>query len=209
LTVHAVTIQLLPWIAVSAVLLLTAIAALVWGLRPRKPAPAAPLPDEWALTARPVFSTEERRIYRLLREALPHHIILSKLPLVRFCQPTDPNHVRYWYDLLGAHHVALAVCSANGRVLAAIDLDNAVPGKPLAKKLVIDLLAIGNARGLAENLPAGAPFRFPYHTPESIQVLDRKHVVIVNDNNYPDTGGRGPTVVDATEWIWLELANPL
>jgi hypothetical protein len=91
----------------------------------------------------------------------------------------------------------------------AIDLDKAVPGKPLAKKLVVDLLAIGNSRGLAENLPAGAPFRFPYHTPESIQVLDRKHVVIVNDNNYPDTGGRGPTVVDATEWIWLELTNPL
>src|SRR5688572_8541742 len=99
--------------------------------------------------------------------------------------------------------------AAKSKRVYAIDLDRAVPGKPLAKKLVIDLLAIGNARGLAENLPAGAPFRFPYHTPESIQVLDRKHVVIVNDNNYPDTGGRGPTVVDATEWIWLELANPL
>jgi len=99
--------------------------------------------------------------------------------------------------------------AAKSKRVYAIDLDRAVPGKPLAKKLVIDLLAIGNARGLAENLPAGAPFRFPYHTPESIQVLDRKHVVIVNDNNYPDTGGRGPTVVDATEWIWLELTNPL
>jgi hypothetical protein len=99
--------------------------------------------------------------------------------------------------------------AAKSKRVYAIDLDKAVPGKPLAKKLVIDLLAIGNSRGLAENLPAGAPFRFPYHTPESIQVLDRKHVVVTNDNNYPDTGGRGPTVVDATEWIWLELANPL
>jgi len=58
-----------------------------------------------------------------LREALPHHIVLSKLPLVRFCQPTDPNEVRYWFDLLGSSHVTFAVCSANGRVLAAIDLD--------------------------------------------------------------------------------------
>ncbi len=40
-------------------------------------------------------------------------------------------------------------------------------------------------------------------------MLDRKHVVIVNDNNYPDTGGRGPSVTDATEWLWLELGNPL
>src|SRR5262249_29974343 len=75
------------------------------------------------LTARPVFTTDERRIYRQLREALPHHIVLSKLPLVRFCQPTDPQEVRYWYELLGSTNVTFAVCSANGRVLGAIDLD--------------------------------------------------------------------------------------
>ena len=96
------------------------LAAWCSSARPQKRrAPA----QRWALTARPVFSTDERRVYRLLREALPHHIVLSKLPLVRFCQPTDPNEVRYWYDLLGAIHVTFAVCSANGRVLAAIDLD--------------------------------------------------------------------------------------
>ena len=74
---------------------------------------------------------------------------------------------------------------------------------------MIDLLAIGNARGLAESLPAGTPFRFPYLTTESIQVLDGKHVVIVNDNNFPAKGGRGANVPDATEWLWLELAIPL
>jgi hypothetical protein len=99
--------------------------------------------------------------------------------------------------------------AAKAKRVYAIDLDKAVPGKPLPKKLVIDLLAIGNARGLAEAVPKGAPFRFPFLTTESIQVLDRTHVVIVNDNNYPATGGRGATVTDATEWIWLELANPL
>ena len=31
--------------------------------------------------------------------------------------------MRFWYDLLGAINVTFAVCSANGRVLAAIDLD--------------------------------------------------------------------------------------
>ena len=70
-----------------------------------------------------MFSTDERRVYRQLREALPHHIVLSKLPLVRFCQPTDPQEVRFWYELLGAVNVTFAICSANGRVLAAIDLD--------------------------------------------------------------------------------------
>ena len=102
----------------------------------------------------------------------------------------------------------LAGDAAKSKRVYSIDLDRAVPGKPLAKKLVIDLLSIGNAKSLASGAP-GAPFRFPYLTPESIQVLDRKHVVVVNDNNYPSTGGRGATITDATEWLWLELANPL
>jgi hypothetical protein len=104
--------------------------------------------------------------------------------------------------------------AAKAKRVYSIDLDKSLAdkklaGKPLVKKLVIDLLALGNARGLAESLPAGTPFRFPYLTTEAIQVLDRTHVVIVNDNNYKATGGRGANVTDATEWIWLELANPL
>jgi hypothetical protein len=118
--------EALPWIIALATLALLAAALsavfAVWWARARSPR-AAPLPTEWALTARPVFSTDERRVYRQLREALPHHIVLSKLPLVRFCQPTDPEQVRYWYELLGTIHVTFAICSANGRVLAAIDLD--------------------------------------------------------------------------------------
>jgi hypothetical protein len=115
--------QTLPWIVALATLALLVFALATWALTARRPKKPAPLPTEWALAARPVFSTDERRVYRLLREALPHHIVLSKLPLVRFCQPTDPNEVRYWFDLLGSSHVTFAVCSANGRVLAAIDLD--------------------------------------------------------------------------------------
>jgi hypothetical protein len=114
--------QELPWIIALASLALLACGIGLWLFRRRKPA-AKPLPTEWALSARPVFSTDERRVYRQLREALPHHIVLSKLPLVRFCQPTDPQEVRYWYELLGSIHITFAICSANGRVLAAIDLD--------------------------------------------------------------------------------------
>jgi len=115
--------SLLPWIVAVAALLVLLVA--LWTLRrPRQSeAQPKPLPAEWTLAPRPVFSTDERRVYRQLREALPHHIVLSKLPLVRFCQPNDPNEVRYWYELLGSIHVTFAICSANGRVLAAIDLD--------------------------------------------------------------------------------------
>lgn len=112
----------IPWIiAIASAALLVAVTAL-WAVRRQRKDPA-PLPEEWAITARPVFSSDERRVYRQLREALPHHIVLSKLPLVRFCQPTDPQQVRFWYELLGSTHVGFAICSANGRVLAAIDID--------------------------------------------------------------------------------------
>ena len=113
----------LPWIASLVAVALLGVVLLGWSWLSRRPPRVAPLPTEWALSARPVFSTDERRVYKLMREALPHHIVLSKLPLVRFCQPSDPNEVRYWYELLGTINVTFAVCSANGRVLAAIDLN--------------------------------------------------------------------------------------
>jgi hypothetical protein len=114
--------QTLPWIVALAALAVLGLGLAAWLQTARRPKRQATLPLEWRLARRPVFSNDERRAYRLLREAFPHHVLLSKLPLVRFCQPTDPNETRYWYDLLGALHITFAVCSANGRVIAAIDL---------------------------------------------------------------------------------------
>jgi hypothetical protein len=128
----------------------------LWMVRTR-PAQPAPLPTEWALTARPVFTTDERRVYRQLREALPHHIVLSKLPLVRFSQPTDPQQVRYWYDLLGAIHITFAICSANGRVLAAIDLDTDRGGSRRAsqiKQAVLGACRVRYLRCPIDHLPS-------------------------------------------------------
>ncbi|MFM8898816.1 MAG: DUF2726 domain-containing protein [Burkholderiales bacterium] len=111
------------WILVAATCTLLLAALAYWGVVINRRKTPAALPTDWALSPRPVFNTNERRAYRLLRDALPQHIILSKLPLVRFCQPVDSTQTRYWYDLLGGIHVGFAICSANGRVLAAIDLE--------------------------------------------------------------------------------------
>jgi Protein of unknown function (DUF2726) len=115
--------QTLVWVIALTALGLLGAALAIWAVQVRRQKAAVALPTEWPLVPRPVFSLEERRVYRLLREALPHHIVLSKLPLVRFCQPGDPAETRFWFDLLGAIHITFAVCSANGRVLAAVDLD--------------------------------------------------------------------------------------
>ena len=150
--------QTLSWNVAFAALALLAIAFGGWALM-RKPKNAIRLPTEWALTARPVFSNDERRVYRLLREALPHHIVLSKLPLVRFCQPIDQHQVRYWFTLLGTSHVTFAVCSANGRVLAAIDLDTDRGTSPRALKIKQSVLSACRVRLLrwpVDHLPTVA-----------------------------------------------------
>jgi hypothetical protein len=167
------TQQTLPWF--FALGLLAAIALAGWWWSARRASKPRPLPSEWALTPRPVFNTDERRMYRQLREALPHHIVLAKLPLVRFCQPAEPQDVRYWYDLLGATHVTFAICSANGRVLAAIDFDNERGGSRRALQIKQAVLAACRIRYLRcpiDHLPsipelqllvpqAGAPARSP------------------------------------------------
>ncbi len=93
--------------------------------------PRRPLPKRWELSPRPVFSHYERRLYKHLQQALPHHVILAKLPLVRICQPSRPGRVRYWFDLLGSVHVGFVVCSPAGRAMAALDLDD---GRPTAAR---------------------------------------------------------------------------
>lgn len=152
--------QTLPWIiALAAVALLASMSTVLVLRASKRSKKPPPLPAEWALSPRPVFSTDERRVYRLLREALPHHVVLSKLPLVRFCQPGDPAEVRYWYDLLGAIHVTFAICSANGRVLAAIDLDNERAGSRRTmqiKQSVLSACRIRYLRCPVDNLPTVA-----------------------------------------------------
>ncbi len=110
-------------VAVAGLLLVAGSLAMMLLQRRSRPSSAPPLPQEWALTARAVFTTGERRVYRMLKETLPNHVILSKLPLVRFCQPIDLGQLRYWYDMLGTNYVSFAICAPNGRVLAAIDID--------------------------------------------------------------------------------------
>jgi len=147
--------NILPWI-VAGLCALAMLSLLVALLLRRPQRGRKPLPTEWSLTARPVFSADERRVFRLLREALPHHVIMAKLPLVRFCQPTEARDVRYWYDLLGGISVNFAICSPNGRVLAAVDIDTERPGTARSlqiKQEVMGACRIRYLRTTADNMP--------------------------------------------------------
>lgn len=119
--------------------------------------PRQTLPREWAVIPRPVLNDNERRTLRLLREAMPEHTVLAKLPLIRLCQSRDRQRVRYWYDLLAPLHVSFAVCSANGRVLVAIDLENdRGPSRRAAaiKRAVMDTCRIRYLSCRPDDLPS-------------------------------------------------------
>jgi hypothetical protein len=67
--------------------------------------------------------------------------------------------VRYWYRLLGTSHVTFAICSASGRVLAALDLEgdrSATPRAQQIKQSVLDACRVRYLRCAANELPTAA-----------------------------------------------------
>jgi hypothetical protein len=51
-------------------------------------------------------------------------------------------------------------------------------------------------------------FTFPFVTVESVLILDPRTLLVINDNNYPGTGGRDLNS-DNTEFIKIRLDQPL
>ncbi len=90
------------------------------------------------------------------------------------------------------------------------------PGSVAKKELVADLMRIENPQGLAGpgqpgDVARAQPFGMPFWTIEGVAVLDPRHVLILNDNNYPYSAGRhqGTGQPDDDEWAVLRLAKPL
>lgn len=71
---------------------------------------------------------------------------------------------------------------------------------------VADLLGIADPQNLGG---FGFDFRFPFRTPEAVWPVDDRTLVLVNDNNFPATGGRGDHVRDDSEFIRVRLASAL
>jgi len=90
------------------------------------------------------------------------------------------------------------------------------PGTTVGKREAASLVNIADPAGIS--LPAGPgdvglgnPFAFPFVTIEDIVILDRRHVVVLNDNNFPFSVGRhvGGGAPDDDELIVLRLARPI
>ena len=74
------------------------------------------------------------------------------------------------------------------------------------KTLLVDLMDVRNPRRLGG---FGETFTFPYFTIEDVEILDSQTIAVMNDNNFPATGGRGADVPDVNEYLQIRLAHPL
>ncbi|WP_148615401.1 esterase-like activity of phytase family protein [Nocardioides rubriscoriae] len=91
------------------------------------------------------------------------------------------------------------------RIYLVDDRDRDHDGR-LDKTLLVDLLDVADPDGVGG---LGDPFTFPYVTIEDVELIDDDTIAVLNDNNYPGTGGRGAGVKDVTEYLEIDLPQPL
>jgi hypothetical protein len=84
---------------------------------------------------------------------------------------------------------------------------NQLDGAGNVKKFeLVDLMNIADPNDL--NGDGSSTFTFPYVTIEDVLVIDSNTILVINDNNYPGTGGRDGNS-DPTEFLRITLASPV
>lgn len=88
--------------------------------------------------------------------------------------------------------------------------------QPVKKTQVVDLLNLRDPFGLGTpiqpgDVGLGSTFAFPFTTIEDVFVIDRNHIGVLNDNNFPFSIGRhvGSGKPDDNEFIIIELDESL
>ena len=74
------------------------------------------------------------------------------------------------------------------------------------KNLLVNLMAVPDPKNVGG---LGAFFTFPFLTIEVVELIDSHTIAVMNDNNFPGTGGRSATQPDKNEYIEVRLDQPL
>ncbi len=98
-----------------------------WWLRTRR-VPDPLVPDKWPLAARSLLTSEERAGLKWLAATFHDHMVMVKVPVLRFTVPTDKKQegtAQRWQELLNGVYCTYTVCTPQGKVIGCVDL----PGK--------------------------------------------------------------------------------
>ncbi len=124
------------------------------------------LPARWLLNARGLVTTEELDVWKWLRQAFSDHVVMVKVPVMRFTVPSTKdqptNKKQHWHELLNGVYCTFTVSNLDGKVVGCVD----VPGKrglPRAqremKESLLQECGIGYTTVRGNSLPAGSAMR--------------------------------------------------
>lgn len=82
------------------------------------------IPKRWPLSARPVASSEERKVWRWLAGAFYDHSVMIKMPVTRFTLPRTKEQGVHWYEILSSVYCTFTVVGVDGRVVGCVDVPN-------------------------------------------------------------------------------------
>ncbi|ACX88795.1 conserved hypothetical protein [Pectobacterium parmentieri WPP163] len=80
-------------------------------------------------------------------------------------------------------------------------------GKPVDKSAYLDLMNIQDPNHLARKPLMQGVFTFPFMTIENVDVVDDRHIIVGNDNNFPFSSSRQPNAADDNEFILLDVKD--
>ncbi len=173
------------------------------------------------------------RLYPMLEGALFDDPVRTRLLIQEFDLATKQYTGNYWfYPMSDPGHAIGELTAINDHELLVIERDSKEgreaafkriyqidlrlidADRTLQKTLLVDLLSITDKRGLTREEPGavglGSRFTFPFVTIEAVYPVNRRTLIVVNDNNYPFSSGRRPGIApDDNEFILLRLPEPL
>lgn len=122
------------------------------------------VPAQWPLTARGLVTSSEDEVWKWLRATFHDHLVMIKVPVLRFTIPTDREKHKsaQWLEMLNSVYTTFTVCTLEGAVVGCVD----VPGKrglgQANRELKEELLSdckISYTVVRSNSLPSGAAMR--------------------------------------------------
>ena len=106
--------------------LLAGVLFTTWSVR-RQASASFRVPTKWPLLARCLVTPREEEVWTWLRRTFHDHLVMIKVPVLRFTIPMDgERHKRaQWLEMLNGVYTTFTVCTPDGDVVGCVD----VPGR--------------------------------------------------------------------------------
>jgi len=94
------------------------------------------LPERWPLRVRRLVSGSEKEVWDWLRNSFPGHVVMVKVPVLRFTMLQDASNTQFsasaladtqvesvrWLELLNGVYSTFTLCTVEGKVVGCVDV---------------------------------------------------------------------------------------